>query len=355
MLRRSLPALLVLAAHVLLPQRCPAPFIYRLGEGWVYEPVGTETGAWQRTRAKDQLEVAQAEFDRKAYSSALRAARRVVNVWPLSDYAPPAQYLIGRCYEAQGSDQKAFEHYQRLLEKFPKAVNYEEVLKRQYEIAGRFLAGQWFKVWGYIPFFPSMEKTAEMYEKIIRNGPFSEVGPLAQLKVGEAREKQKEFPQAVKAYEAAADKYRDREQIAADALFKAGMVYTKESKASDYDQGIPTSAITTLTDFIGLYPNDPRVREAQQSIDTLKVEQARGSYQIAKFYEKKRRYQGALIYYNEVVLKDPNSPYAAEAKQRIEELKARLPQAAAQPALPPRAPQAPPPAPRPVPPGPGTN
>jgi hypothetical protein len=40
-------------------------------------------------------------------------------------------------------------------------------VKRQFIIANRFLAGQWFKLWGYIPFFPSMDKTSEMYAKII--------------------------------------------------------------------------------------------------------------------------------------------------------------------------------------------
>jgi hypothetical protein len=40
------------------PYRSPAPLVFRPGEGWSYEKPG-ETGAWVRTRAKDQLEVAQ--------------------------------------------------------------------------------------------------------------------------------------------------------------------------------------------------------------------------------------------------------------------------------------------------------
>src|SRR5512144_636543 len=98
---------LLLAAFCLLffPTRAPAPLIYRPGEGWTYEPVGGE-GKWIQARAKDQLEVAQAAFDKKAYGLALKAARRVVKVWPLSDYAPQAQYLVARCYEAKGQDDK---------------------------------------------------------------------------------------------------------------------------------------------------------------------------------------------------------------------------------------------------------
>ena len=145
------------------PFRSPAPLIYRPGEGWTYEPVGGE-GKWQQPRAKDQLEVAQAAFDKKEYGLALKAARRVMQVWPLSDYAPQAQYLIARCYEAEGEAEKAFKEYQKLLEKQPKLANFEEILQRQFDIANLYLAGKWFKLWGYIP-FRSMERTAKMYRR----------------------------------------------------------------------------------------------------------------------------------------------------------------------------------------------
>src|SRR6185369_4757949 len=146
--RRLVLLLLTVACVIVAPFRSPAPLIYTPGEGWVYEPVGGE-GAWQRTRAKDQLIVAQDAFDKKDYGLALKASRRTVKAWPLSDYAPQAQYLVGRCYEAKGMDERAFKEYQKVLEKYPKFINCEEVLKRQYEIANRFLAGQWFRLWDH--------------------------------------------------------------------------------------------------------------------------------------------------------------------------------------------------------------
>ncbi len=305
---------------IAFPVRSPAPLIYRPGEGWTYEPVGG-TAKWQMPRAKDQLDVAQAAFDKKAYGLALKAARRVVRVWPLSDYAPQAQYLVGRCYEETGKDEKAFKEYQRVLEKQPKIGNYEEILQRQIAITDRFLAGKWFKLWGYIPFFPSMERTSDMYDKIVKNGPYSNVAPQAQLKIGTAREKQRNYPLAVKAYELAADRYHDRPKIAAEALYRAGLAYKKQAQTAEYDQSAAGKAIATFTDFRTLYADDSRVAQTDKIISSLKSEQARGSFQIAKFYEKKKKWNGALVYYNEVQLLDPDSPYATEAQQRIFALK----------------------------------
>jgi outer membrane assembly lipoprotein YfiO len=312
----------VVAGILAFPYPSPAPLVYRPGEGWVYEKPG-ETGDWQKGRAQDQLAIAQEAFDAKNYKLAMKAAQRTVRTWPLSDYAPQAQYLIGRCYEADGEDQKAFKHYQQLLEKYPKIDKYEEVLQRQFEIANRFLGGQWFKLWGYIPIPPSMDKTADMYEKIVKNGPYSEVGPKAQMNIGAAREKQENYPDAVKAYERAADRYADREKVASEAVYKAGMAYLKEARTADYDQSVASKAISTFGDFTTLYPNDPRVSDAQKRIESLRTEQARGSFETARFYEKRGKWKAAAIYYNDAMNKDPSSSYAEIARLRIEELNKR--------------------------------
>jgi tetratricopeptide (TPR) repeat protein len=96
---------------------CPAPLIYRPGEGWTYEAVGAGA-AWQRKRAKDQLIVAQEAFDAGQYRLALKAAKHTTKTWPLSDSSGRAQYLIGRCYEARKMDERAFKEYQKALKEY---------------------------------------------------------------------------------------------------------------------------------------------------------------------------------------------------------------------------------------------
>ena len=322
--RRLVCLLLILVCVMAFPFRSPAPLIYTPGEGWRYEQVGG--GNWIRTRAKDQLIVAQDAFDKRDYSLALKAARRVVHQWPLSDFSPQAQYIVGRCYEARGRDEKAFKEYQTLLEKYPKAVYYDEVLKRQYEIGLRFLGGEWFRVWDLIPLYRSMEKTAGLFDKIVKTGPYSSIAPQAQMKIGEAREKQKNYPEAAKAYELAADRYNDR-PVAADALYKEGLAYKKQAATAEYDQSTAGQAITVFTDFITLYPDDSRVPEANKIIASLKHEQARGNLEIAQFYEKRNHPESARIYYNEVVslsLGEPNSPYSETAKAHLATINAQL-------------------------------
>jgi len=328
-LRRFIP-LLILVFLIGLPSECPAPLVYRPGEGWTYEMPGEE-GSWTRARAEDQLEVAEDAFGAEKHSLAIKAARRVVKVWPLSDHAPRAQYILGRAYEAKGKDEKAFREYQRLLEKYPKFANYQEVLERQFAIANAYLAGKWFRLWGVIPFFPSMERTVGMYEKIVKNGPYSPVAPRAQMNIGAAREKQRSFfnridcfREAVLAYEKAADRYHEDAAIAAEALFKAGMAYYRQASKAEYDQSLAQKASATFTDFITMYRNHPQVPEAVALIGELRTEQARGNYLTARYYDKRRKWPAAMIYYNETYVQDPTGPYAEKARQRLDELRVKV-------------------------------
>jgi len=314
---------LVGLAVFLFPFRSPAPLVYRPGEGWSYESPSGKAEDWRKLRAKDQLEVAQAAFDKKDYKLAMKAALRVVTVWPLSDYAPQGLYLLGRCYEEHRQDQKAFTAYDQLLGKYPKMQNAAEIQGRQFQIADRFLAGEWIKLLGYIPFFPSMDKAAEMYGDIVRFGPYGPYGPAAQMNIGAAREKQKDYPLAVQAYEVAADRYSAQPEVASTALFKAAMAYDKQARKADYDQSAAGQAISSFNDFIALYPNDPRVAEAQKIIASLKLEQARGDFSTAQYYEKNKRWAAARIYYNEVRINAADTPLADQARQRIAAMQAR--------------------------------
>jgi outer membrane protein assembly factor BamD len=314
---------LVALVVVLLPVHSPAPLIYTPGEGWYYELPG-QTLAWERPRAREQLEVAQQFFKERDYSNALRAAFRVTQMWPLSDYAPDAEYLVGRCLEAKGKDEAAFKAYQAIIEKYPNSPRYEEVIWRQYIIANRFLAGEWTKLWNIVPFFPSMDTAANMFDNIVTNGPYSDVAPHAQLRIGAAREKQADFEAAVAAYGIAADRYHDQPVIAADAVFRMGDSYRKQAATAEYDQGTAEQAIETFTDFTNLFAEDKRVPQAQKDVVALKAEQVHGAFEVAQFYEKSHKWDGAAIYYNQVLQLDPNSPYAETARRRIEILKPRL-------------------------------
>ena len=328
---------MLLAAVVFLswPNSSPAPIIFRRGEGWSYESL-SGGGGWRRANAKDQLAVSRNAFAAEDWKIAFKAARRTVADWPLSDHAAEAQLLLAQSYEKRGDDQKAFAAYQELLRLYPHNVDFEDVQSRQFAIATRYLNGQRFKLWGRIPLYRSMKKTSAMFQDIVNTGPFSSVAAKAQMNIGQAwvnkargfqisqNERHKNYLMAVEAFSKVADKYHDRPGVASEGLFAAGAAYQQQSLDAEYDQGVTHKAIDSFSDYIALYPNEEQVSTARERIKAMKVEQARGNLKVARYYEKRGKWAGANIYYNEVKDLAPGTEYAETALQKIAELQPRL-------------------------------
>ena len=275
---RSIRLMLIAVCLLAFPSRSPAPLIYRPGEGWTYEPVGGE-GNWQQPRAKDQLEVAQAAFDKKAYSLALKAARLVCyGLWPLSDYAPQAQYLIARCYEAAGKTEKAFKEYQTLLEKQPKMAQFRRDSAAPIRDRQPVPRRQMVQALGLRSRLPV---NGTHGHDVWRHREDRAVQPDRAAGAIEHRhrtEKQKalgfrapDYSAAIKAYDLAADRYHDRPQVAAEAIFRAGLAYHKEAATPDRDQSTAGQAIAQVYRLHGALPERrPRVPQAQKIIASLK-------------------------------------------------------------------------------------
>ncbi len=61
-----------------------------------------------------------------------------------------------------------------MVTKYPSSEYFEQALNEQYRIANLYLAGEPQRIWK-IPVGPSMDRTIEMYERIIKNAPYGDL------------------------------------------------------------------------------------------------------------------------------------------------------------------------------------
>jgi outer membrane protein assembly factor BamD len=298
----------------LMPMESPAPLIWRKGEGWSWERAGVKTAA----NPTDQLKIAQDLQAKKDYRGAIDAYRRVVRRWPQSSSAQDARLGLADCLSAIGYHYQAFKEYQQLIEKHPNTPHFETILQRQFEIGNLFLAGERQKAWG-VRWFPSTERAIEVFETVVKNGPYSKVAAEAQFRIGLTYEKQNDYLAAVHAYEKLLDRH-PKHRLAEAAQFQIGCAYKKESQRAEYDQNAANQAIAAFGDYLLRYPAGEKASLAQQYLTALKEEQAKGLFTIGSFYEKNKQYRSALIYYNDVIEKNPASGWATQAKDKIARL-----------------------------------
>jgi outer membrane protein assembly factor BamD len=292
-----------------------ATLVWRAGEGWSDESGGDVSASSSR----DQLEQAHKLEAQGARDEALKAYKGLLRRWPLSFFAPEAQYRTGKILEDEADFNEAFSAFQKMVQKYPSSDFFSQALNEQYRIANLYLAGEPQRIWK-IPVGPSMVKTIEMYQRIIKNAPYGDYAPQCQFNIGLANEKQRKYTDAVEAYQTVLDNY-PTSSIAPNAQYQIGYAWMRSCQSGDYDIGAAKKATDAFQDYLVRYPNADKVDQAQEDIKSLGQRQTQGAYDVAKFYETQHDTRAAFIYYNEVVREDPNSFQAQQAKRRIQELR----------------------------------
>lgn len=103
-------------------------------------------------------------------------------------------------------------------------------------------------------------------------------------------------------------------------------------REGSYDASSSTKAREAFEDFIQRYPNSEKVPQAKENLAALGGHQTQNTFGIAKFYDKKKDYKAAVIYYNQVIKDEPGSRESVEAKARIDALRSQVGEAALNPA-----------------------
>jgi outer membrane protein assembly factor BamD len=291
--------------------------VWRPGEGWSDESGGDVSASSSR----DQLEAAHKLEATGQRDDALKAYKALLRRWPLSFFAPEAQFRMGKILEDEADFYNAFQAFQKMVAKYPSSTYFEQALEEQYRIANLYLAGEPQRVWK-IPVGPSMDRTVEMYQRIIKNAPYGTYAPQCQFNIGRARENQRRFTDAVDAYQTVLDNY-PTSSVASNAQYQIGYAWMHASQTGDYDMGAAKKAVEAFQDYLVRYPTSDKAEQAQENIQALGRTQTQGAFDIAQFYERSHPpdKRAAFIYYNEVVREDPNSTQAQKAKKRIQELR----------------------------------
>jgi outer membrane protein assembly factor BamD len=292
-----------------------ATLVWRPGEGWSDESGGDVSASSSR----DQLELAHKLEAQGQRDAALKAYKGLLRRWPLSFFAPEAQFRVGKILEDEADFYTAFQAFQKMVAKYPSSDYFPQALNEQYRIANLYLAGEPQRIWK-IPVGPSMQRTIEMYQRIIKNAPYGDYAPQCQFNIGLANEHLRKYTDAVDAYQTVLDSY-PTSSVAANAQYQIGYAWMKSSISGDYDLGAARKATDAFQDYLVRYPNSDKSAQAQENIRRLGQKQTQGAYDIATFYETQHNPRAAFIYYNEVLREDPNSEQATLAKKRIQELR----------------------------------
>jgi outer membrane protein assembly factor BamD len=281
--------------------------------------------------ALESFQTAQAAEKQGNLKRAIRAYKGLVRQHPKDALAASALYRAGELQEQVHDYLAAADSFRQLVERYPNSPHFEEAIEAQFRIGEIYLSGKKKKVLG-IPVGSALDRAVTIFANVVRTAPYGKYTARAQFNIGLAREKQNVPEMAIEAYQAVVDKFPN-EPVAADAQYQIGYIWLTAARKGTKDLAATTNAKTAFQDFLLHYPHSEKAAQARANLELLEHKETTSSYQVAKFYDKQKYYRAAVIYYNEVIRQQPGSTESNLAKKRIDQLRAKIGEAALQPAF----------------------
>lgn len=306
-------------------KRTALVIVFILFSSPLYAPwIWTPEGGWMNEKdivkesPKAQWDHAQELEKKEEYNNAICAYKSLIRAYPASPLAPKAQLKAAECYEREGLLYEAFQAYQKLLENYPKEIDLEDILKRQNRIGELFIKGKKRKLWRF-PIIPAQDKGIEILETIVKNAPYSEISPEAQFNIGTAYKKTGKYTEAIEAFNKVVNDYKDTPWYE-EALYQVGWCNHRKSRGFSYDQLAAKEAIKAFQRFVKEFPQSKHIPKINKLLDELSGGQAKGILEIARFYEKHKHRDAAIMYYKEIIEKFPETQEAKYAQARLQRL-----------------------------------
>src|SRR5437870_6681770 len=320
--------LLFTAASLILSESCAAAVVFQPGKKAKFVAPGEEEIS---ETALELFQTAQTAEKQGNLKRAIHAFKSIVRQHPKDALAAGALYRAAELQEQLHEYLGAADSFRQVVERYPSSPHFDEAIEAQFRIGEIYLAGKKKKIIG-IPVGSSLERAVTIFANVVRTAPYGKYTARAQFNIGLAREKQHVPEMAIEAYQAVVDKFPN-EPVAADAQYQIGYIWLMAARRGTTDAAATTNAKTAFQDFLLHYPHSEKAAQARANLDLLEHKETTSSYQVAKFYDKQKYYRAAVIYYNEVIRQQPGSTESNLAKKRIDQLRAKIGEAALQPAF----------------------
>jgi len=307
--------LFIISIFILL---CIFIYVNEVAAFWVWTPK-TEKWINPKYAPKDtpekQYNYAMGFYEHGEYKKAAVEFDKLINSFEGSSLVPDAGYFGGLSYEKVNDYYKAYLLYNKIISQYPKSKRNTQIIEQMYNIGVLFLNGAKRKLMGF-EVLSALTTSQQIFLSIITHAPYSEYGDNAQFQLGQAYKKMDNYSMAVEAFGDLLKKYAES-PLVDRAQYEIAICSLQASKPAAYEQETTEKAIKEFEDFVDESPPDDLKQEAQRAIVELQDRRAKHDYNIAKYYESRREYVSALIYYKSVVNDYPGTEWAKLSETQI--------------------------------------
>jgi len=262
---------------------------------------------------------AKAADDAGKSARAIKLYDQVATGYPFAPSAPQARFRQAELLEQSGDVPKAFDAYQKFIERFQGSGLYSKALDRQATMAQSAAEGDVKSSFLGLRSKFSLDKTVAMLGKVRDNAPKSRTASKAQFTIGRLYEGKKQAKEAIAAYRRLVSDQPDSPE-APESLFRVGQIYVDEADRGNRNQATLDLAREAFNDYLIQYPGHSRNGEARKRISELGGRDLQRTFETAQYYEKTGQLESAKVYYRDVVRRSGSGATHDAARARLRAL-----------------------------------
>lgn len=151
-------------------------------------------------------------------------------------------------------------------------------------------------------------RARELYQQVTDNYPFSKYAPMAQLRIADCHYQMEEYEEAAIWYRQFT-KFHPRREEVPRALFQEGMSHFNRMLKPPRDQNQTREALVVFEDLVARFPESEYAGQAREKIDECKDRLAKQEFLVADFYFKRKEYWAAAARYQGIWRQYPGLGY----------------------------------------------
>lgn len=259
------------------------------------------------------------KFESKDYDEAGELALKAEEAATDSVMKANSLQLAIDSYRAGGMLYKEFNAVEKMVIRYRNYTDSVQQINRLFAIGDAYFAGErepsfWALRW--IPWLHGEDKTEELYNRALAQGPFADGSHLARMRLAVAMIENKKGEEALKYLREIVKLEENDPNFRYAYLLLAEQLMFLAHKG-DGDNFYAQEAIEVCEKFKEKYPTASEVDMVNKWLLKIKDLQAKRLLDMSKFYNKSGKTEAAIRYSNEVVSKYPDSIYAEKAEELL--------------------------------------
>lgn len=269
---------------------------------------------------QEHFDIACSEFNQEHWDEALAHFLIIFNHYQESPFYADALFYTAICYYSKSEIDLANKQFDRYLSIGGKLKNFEKVFDYKLEIANFYAHGIKKHLFGIekLPKWSSAKKDAlAIYDEIISALPGKEVAAEALYKKADLLRAKKQYHEALDDLQILVRRF-PKHALSAESYLRISEIYLEQSRRESQNPDLIALAQVNLQRFIKAFPSDERYLIAQGNLRSMKEVFAESLYDTGRFYERKKKHFAAMIYYQDTLLKYPETNAAQKCRKRLD-------------------------------------